>query len=174
MANDYVVARPYAKAVFALALENDTLTECSAMLHNLSLMVQDSKVHKLLLDPSLTWQQKVDVFAATDALCLGFLETLARNKRLLFLPAICALFEELYAQHDNVIKAKIISAIALSESQKNKLENTLQKCYDRKITAKYEIDKELIGGLVIHLKDHVIDVSISNQLALLQEALIRG
>ncbi len=60
---DELIARPYAKAVFELALEGKLLNEWSQLLNLLSAISQDAQVKDLLNDPRFTCEQRSELFA---------------------------------------------------------------------------------------------------------------
>jgi F-type H+-transporting ATPase subunit delta len=95
---------------------------------------------------------------------VNFLELLAKNNRLLVLPFIFDLFDELVKQDKNMASAIIQSAFAMSEEEKNQFETILSKKFNKKINATIEINPELIGGIKVLVDNTVIDASIKGSL----------
>ena len=93
MAELTTLARPYAKAAFAEAVEQNALEQWSDMLSVASQFAADEALAKVLMHPSLTAEQQAT--ALTD-LCgdrlnqsgRNFLMVLGENKRLTLLPEI--------------------------------------------------------------------------------------
>ena len=52
----------------------------------------------------------------------------------------------------------------LSENQKNKLIEKLEKKYNKKIVLSLEVDESIIGGGILKIGNNVIDGSIKHQL----------
>jgi F-type H+-transporting ATPase subunit delta len=65
----------------------------------------------------------------------------------------------------------VISAFELSAAQLADVVQRLEKKTGRKVRAKVQLDKELIGGIKVVLGDKVIDGSARGQLSALETAL---
>jgi F-type H+-transporting ATPase subunit delta len=169
-------SRPYAKAIFSIAVEDNNLQKWSDILRALADVTKDSKIKEFLADPRIDWQGRFQVFAESCAKFLdehgrNFIKTLTLHRRLPCLPDIYELYEELRLKHEQIVKASIISAIKLEAEQKAKLEQALQKRLRVKIISQYQEDNELLGGVIIRIGDRVIDGSVHNKLKRLRKYL---
>jgi len=176
MAELTTVARPYAKAAFQFAEEKGQLAEWSTMLSFTAAVVEDSAVAGILDDPKLTTDQQLEVFTqiCADRLDEGgknFVALLAGNKRLSALSAISELYEKLKAEKEQSVDVKIISAFDVTSDQVTNLGNALKKRLDRQVNIESEVDRSLIGGLIIRAGDIVIDGSVRGKLAKLAETM---
>ncbi len=83
--------------------------------------------------------------------------------------------ENMIDKEENIVRAKITSASALSKKILDELEDSLKKRYKAKII---EIDnhedEQLINGMKIEVNDEVIDLTLSHRLHQLQTHLIRN
>jgi F-type H+-transporting ATPase subunit delta len=70
--------------------------------------------------------------------------------------------------------AEVTSAIALTESQKDRLVKVLEGIYGRAITLQNEIDPSVIGGIAVSVGDDLIDGTISESLEQARRSLTRG
>ena len=70
-----------------------------------------------------------------------------------------------------MVEVEITSAYELTNEQQTKLAQALQKRLNREIKIKTQVDKSLIGGVLIHAGDTVIDGSVRGKLAKLAEAM---
>ena len=77
---------------------------------------------------------------------------------------------ELAAQREQTV-AHVRSAQALTDAQFTKLTDTLTRIYGRPVTVHVEVDRDLLGGLVIRIGDEVIDGSATGRLAAVRKAL---
>lgn len=176
MAELTTLARPYAKAAFEYAREKQSLSAWSQSLQLLSGVVQQERLAGLLDSPTLTAKQKVE---AVNKVCgdeldtkgQSFVEVLATNSRLLLLPAIAEIFESLRAQQEKFSDVNVISAFPLDESTEKALSDKLSKTLNSDVSLNTEIDKSLIGGVVIRAGDTVVDSSVRGRLAKLAEKL---
>lgn len=176
MAELTTLARPYAEAVARLARAGNAWSVWSDMLALLSRVAQDENIIALAAHPDVTQAQLLDVLLAVcekqlTAEGVNFLRLLVENKRLAALPEIARLFEEMKAAEEGVLEARIISAYPLSDAQLAALVARLEERFGHKVTATQEVDPELIGGVVIHVGDEVLDASVRGKLAELAAAL---
>lgn len=176
MAELLTVARPYAKAAFEYARDNEALDSWSQALSFLSSAVADSDVRRLLGSPKLENAQKVSLLAdmtpgeQNEAL-QRFLDVLADQGRLLSLTSIAVQFEHLRAEHEQRVEVNVTSAYELDNQQQTKLANALKKRLNREISITTQVDKSLIGGVILRAGDTVIDGSVRGRLNRLSEAL---
>jgi F-type H+-transporting ATPase subunit delta len=169
MAERTTTARPYAKAIFALARKNNRLTETSDGLTRAAETVLDSRVHALLGSPHVTAAQLAELVAgiagpALDENGRNFLSLLAQNRRLGFLPEIVALFEKMKADVENAVDVEVVSASPLSSDQESRYAAALQKKLGRSVRLHTKVDGTLLGGAVLKAGDLVIDGSIKGRL----------
>ena len=86
-------------------------------------------------------------------------------------PQIAEQFETLKAEQEKMVEVEITSAYELTKAQQTKLAQALQKRLNREIKIQTQVDKSLIGGVLIHAGDTVIDGSVRGKLAKLAEAM---
>lgn len=176
MAEPVTIARPYAEAVFRLAREKDDLARWSDMLALLDAMVSDPQAQACINDPKLSAQQVEALIlgiagAQLDGLGRNFAQVLAQGGRLDLLPQIRALYEEARRGHEGVLEARIISALPVSDKQAAQLVSRLETKYGRKVSARVEVDPQLIGGVKIVVGDKVIDATVRGRLEAMAAAL---
>lgn len=66
----------------------------------------------------------------------------------------------------------ITSAVELSAAQKKSVEKIINHHFDPSAKIKYQVNKDVIGGLVIKVGNKIIDVSIKHRLEKLREAML--
>lgn len=175
MAELSTIARPYTKAAFEAAREQDALEQWSGAIALAAQATKDEQVSQLLGNPAITDEQKaqlvLDISSDTSEQFQNFIKVLAENSRLLVLPEISTLFEDLKAQLQKSIEIDVTSAFELTEEQQTKLAQALGKKLNCDVTISSDVDPSLIGGLLIKAGDLVIDGSVRGKLAKLSEAL---
>jgi F-type H+-transporting ATPase subunit delta len=174
MAEPNTVARPYAEAAFRLADAAGALAKWSEMLRALALVSRDERVRAAVTDPNLPDAKVAGLFISILSLTgegENFVRVLAQNGRLRLLPEIREQFDALRNEREGVIEAEVISAFELTKPQLADLVRLLEKKTGRKVTARVQLDKELIGGVKVVLGDKVIDGSARAQLGALEAAL---
>ena len=169
MAERITTARPYAKAIFALARKGNTLPATSASLVRAAQVVADPRVHALLGSPHVTAAQLAELVSAVTGAGLDeygrdFIALLAQNRRLGFLPEIAALFEQMKSELENAVDVEVIAASPLTGDQESRYAAALQKKLGRSVRLHTKVDGSLIGGAVLKAGDLVIDGSIKGRL----------
>lgn len=174
MSQAFTIARPYARAAFALANERGDLGGWSKALAVAAQLMSDPRVAALVEHPSLASADAAGLVAPPsdlDANFLQFLAVLAENRRLVLLPEIVALYEDLRAEAQRIVRAKVTSATKLDDAALSKLRDSLRARFKQDVELETAIDESLIGGAVIDTGDVVIDGSLRSRLARLETAL---
>lgn len=167
MAERITTARPYAKAIFALARQNNTLDATSTGLQRAATVVADPQVQSLLGNPHVTPAQLaglVNDVAGLDEHGRNFVSLLAQNRRLGFLPEITALFEQMKADVENAVDVEVLAAAQLTPDQESRYAAALQKKLGRQVRLHTKLDSSLLGGAVLKAGDLVIDGSLKGRL----------
>ena len=136
-------------------------------------MAADPQVTGLLGSPRLTHADAVELLAidgASEAM-RNFFALLADNRRLPLLAEIAGLYEELRAEAEKVVKARVTSASVLADGELDGIKAALKKRFGRDVEIETAVDDSLIGGAVIDAGDVVIDGSLKGKLGRLQAAL---
>lgn len=173
MSQALTLARPYARAAFSMAQDENALAKWSDALGFAAQVAADPRAGMLLLNPQLTHAEAVSLLSVDGAgeSFLRFLALLAENRRLAQLPEISGLYEELKAEAERVVKATVTSAAELPAGELDVLKAALKKRFGREVELSTAIDASLIGGAVIDAGDVVIDGSLKGKLSRLQAAL---
>lgn len=169
------VARPYARAAFEFAVDNNKIDAWSEMLFFTAEVVKNPTMVKILTSDK-TAQELAKLFISVcenqlDEHGLNLIKIMAENGRLSVLPRVAQLFAELEDEYKKQMDVTVVSAYALSTKQKEELGNSLEKRLARKVNLNCSIDKTVITGMVITAGDLVIDSSAKGQLARLSNAL---
>jgi len=170
------LARPYAKAAFELARDEQALTEWDDMLKLASEIVLEPSMAALLESPHVSQAEVVKIFsdAAGDEFhgkFRDFLSVLASNRRLSLLPQATELFRELREAEEKRLTVKVVSVVPLDEGQASRLRKALSRRFECEIELNNEIDENIIGGAVVYAGDQVIDGSLRGKLNRLSNTL---
>ncbi|MFE0502602.1 F0F1 ATP synthase subunit delta [Lysobacter soli] len=173
MTQALTLARPYARAAFALSREGGRTVAWSQALAFASRVAADPQAQALLGHPLLNPADAVGLLApdGADEAFTRFLGLLADNRRLVLLPEITGQFEELRAEAERVVKAKVTAANELPSAELDAIKAALKKRFGREVEIETAVDASLIGGAVIDAGDVVIDGSLKGKLERLQSTL---
>lgn len=177
MAADAItIARPYAEAIFARALETGRLAEWGEVLEFLAALVSDAAARDFVTNPAVDQQQKVALVleVAGDRLdeeAQNLVKLLVENGRLVLLPEIARLYQQMRNEHEGALDVQVISAYALDAELEKELSRILREKLGRDVHISSEEDPGLIGGVKIRAGDLVIDGSVAGQLSRLANEL---
>lgn len=169
MAEYTTSARPYARAVYALATETSSVDSWSEALALLAAVVADAGMQELLDQPQLGKEQKAELMlkVLSDKLSQqqqNLVRLLAENGRLRALPEVAHQFEIYRAEAEGKVEAEVISAFALTEKQEKAITKMLKSKLGRDVSITTSTDESLIGGVIIKAGDTIIDGSMKSQL----------
>jgi F-type H+-transporting ATPase subunit delta len=176
MAELITIARPYAEAVFALAVEEQNLSGWSEQLANLASITNDDAMQAMLANPKYTTADVMSVLEGVmgdnlSAEGKNLLAVMSENKRLAALAEVSELFETLKAAEEKKVRATVISARKPTVEQKKKLSAALNAKFDAEVEIEYEVDESLLCGIKIKVGDWAIDGSALSQLNKLGAAI---
>lgn len=168
----------YALALYELGEEAQSLDRLEADLKAVRAMTGESAdLRRLMTSPLLSRSDQEQALTALarkaelSDLAVNFLGTVARNRRLNVLDRIIDAFFTLLAAGRGQITARVTSAQALSDPQRDKLKSVLQGALKRDISLDEAVAPELIGGLVVRIGSRQIDASLKTKLDQIEQAM---
>jgi F-type H+-transporting ATPase subunit delta len=102
------------------------------------------------------------------------LKLLLDKNRIGAIEEITDYYRKLTDEISGVTRANIITARALKEDSRVKLQEVLSGLTSKTVNIDVQEDDSLIGGIIVKLGDLVLDGSVKAQLAGLKESLKRG
>jgi F-type H+-transporting ATPase subunit delta len=181
MSDFETIARPYAKAVFELASEEDSLQGWLDSMTAAAAIADDADMQAMFDMPAMLPSEHVDLFLSVyegiegtkkaSAEFKSFIGLLAENGRLHALPAIALAYATLKQEADGKIEVQVISARSLNKKQKEGIAKSLAKKLGKEVNITSEVDETLIAGAIIRAGDLVIDGSVLGRLDKLTTAL---
>ncbi|MGN6087020.1 F0F1 ATP synthase subunit delta [Trinickia sp.] len=177
MAELATVARPYAEALFSVAVGGD-LAAWSALVQELGQVARLPELMSVASSPKVSRAQVVDLLLAAAQSSLkdspqakNFVQMLVDNHRLSLLPEIAVQFDELKNAREGAADALIVSAFPLQEAQLADVVASLERKFGRKLKPTVQVDASLIGGVRVTVGDEVLDTSVRARLADMRTAL---
>ncbi|MDA3933934.1 MAG: F0F1 ATP synthase subunit delta [Gammaproteobacteria bacterium] len=177
MLENATLARPYAKAIFAIA--GDDQSGYSEQINLLAAIVADPQLTALIGHPRIPHAQLADVIndVAGEAFAKplqDFVKILADNGRLPLLADIAEQFGELRAAAEKVLQVEVLTAMPLSETQHAALQKNLAQRFGSAIELGARVDESLLAGVIVRAGDQVIDASARGRLQRLGQAMQHG
>jgi F-type H+-transporting ATPase subunit delta len=167
MAEKATIARPYARAAFDYAKAQGALADWSAALAAAAQVASDPRVQPLLSNPGVPAAAitgLVGEAAGAAGPVRNFIDLLAENGRLAYLPEIAAQYEVLRREAEQVADVEVVSAMDLDEGQQARIAQALRARLGREIRMHTRTDASLIGGAIVRAGDLVIDGSLKGRL----------
>jgi len=176
MSQAITVARPYAQAAFDVAQKLGQLKAWSEMLHAAAHALEQKEMQAIATSHEINSDKLYGLMVAVCGNKLSaeeqnFIKLLVENRRLIVLPEILEMFETLRAEAEKSVDVVVTSAFDLNEAQKQKIAAALKVRMGREIKLSCEINRELLGGVIIRAGDKVIDGSARTRLSELAVAL---
>ena len=175
MAEFATLARPYAEALFQVAVKGD-LKALGEQVRALGVVTANEQLRQFADSPKATAQQVLGLVQSAVGLPLSppivnFVKTVIDNGRLSVVPEMAAQFQALVNQHAGSSDAVVHSAFPIGDAQLADLVLTLEKRFGRKLNATVKVEPELIGGVRVVVGDEVLDTSVKARLEQMKVAL---
>jgi len=173
-----VLAKRYAKALFAVGKEGNAFAEFTKTLNSMAeLFAGMPEVADALTNPlyPVEAREKVMEHLLTSmqvSQVLGnFFKLLVQKKRANILPDVAAVFQAMVDAENNMCQGTVVSAMELTPELSAKVKATLEKITGKQVVLTAQVDPSIIGGIVAKVGDLVLDGSIKSQLAGLKESI---
>ena len=173
-----LISDRYASALYALAAEKNIVDSVLDDLTFLQKFIQENKDIKLLVkSPIITSSDKLNIFEIilskkkADVFTNNFLKVISSNKRFAKLSSIISQFININSQKRGDVLADVISAEELVVDQKNRIKNQLTSILGKKLSLNFNVDKKIIGGLIIKVGSKMVDSSLATKINKLKIAM---
>ncbi len=175
-----LVSAIYGEALFELAAEEGREEEFLDEVEQLKVLLEENPdFGKLMNHPKILKEEKLkvleDVFAGRISReLLGFLHLIVTKDRYGEIEAILDFFVGKVKEKKKIGIAYVTTAVDLNEAQKKKIEEKLLATTTfSRMEMHYQVDEDLIGGMVIRIGDRVVDSSVKTKLFELQRELLK-
>jgi len=162
------IAKKYATALYEIAKGQGQIEENKATLLGITSSL-GKRAYEAFSNPGITKKDKEAgiqrVFAGKlSKELINFFSLLIEKKRFVYLPEIAKEFTDLYDKNHGLKAAEIQSAFSLSEDQKKKITDALEKKYKSRFRVNFSVEAALLGGMVICVDTEMYDGSLQNRL----------
>jgi F-type H+-transporting ATPase subunit delta len=178
---DASVSRRYARALFALAVEDGSHERVAEELYAVAQALRASNEARTLVEnPGYTQGQRhalIDLLEkqlSLSPLVAQFLRLLVDRHRLVELSAIALAYGEMVDEKVGRVRATVTSARPLSDDELRRLRDAFGALTRHSIVLDSRTDPKIVGGLVAQVGPHVFDGSIKTQLERLRRELKSG
>ena len=173
-----LISERYGSALYDLASEKKCI---DSILNDFEVaekvLKESSELRQVIRSPLVNSDEKLNIllkiFSQSNLhdLTTTFLKVLSDNKRISNLISIILQFKKINSEKRGDITADITSADELSEDEKNNITNQLKNSLGQKLSLNFDVDKDIIGGLIVKVGSKMIDTSIANKINKLKIAM---
>lgn len=178
MAQLATIARPYAKALYALAQEKNQVKPWLEMLSVLATVSVDIKIKSLFESNRFTKNEKLDIFlniveeSSLHHYLKNFLKVLIKNNRLKLMSAVYESYAAMVLAVDKIAPAIVYSPYPLTDDELKELIPLVEDRCQTKLMTQVAIAPELIGGCKVKFGDQVLDMSVKSKLDALYQNMV--
>ncbi len=153
------------------------LTELHAME---SLLAESDPLRRVMENPSIPGEQKRAVLDAVIQRIGGsrpvrnFIAVVIDHRRLPLFSDIVKQVDQELNERMGFAEAQITSARSLTDAEKKVLEAEIATLTGKRVRARYEEDKKLLGGAVVQVGSTIYDGSVNGQLERIRERLVES
>lgn len=164
------ISKDYAVALFAIACEEERVEELWSALERVHTVLLESTELCAVLDaPSLSTAERLSLLDRIfeDTLpthVLSLLKLLAEKRRISLFSDIRKEYRTLLDAHNSLTTAHVISAVPMTEEEKDALCRRLTAISGGTVTLDTRIDPDILGGLIVEMNGQVTDGSLRHRL----------
>lgn len=172
-----LVSARYAKALFDVAIEGNKKNELMEELKHIKDLFKENKSFmEIYKSPVISNSEKKELIKTifenkVSDYMYNFLRVLVDKNRISYIFGIFNEFKKLYNDSENISEAIAITAIKLSDKKLEKLKVNLSKVTNKTIILKNQVDKEVVGGMLIKIGEQEIDGTLKKRLNEIKENL---
>jgi F-type H+-transporting ATPase subunit delta len=172
-----VVANRYAQALFEVGEEANKIDDFNEELKTIADILRDNKdFYEALKSPLIGKNDKnklIDnVFSNMFSIeMINFLHILVDKNRVSIIDNIYIAFKELVNKKNNIIEAVAITAISIKDEILKQLEDKLSTITKKTVILRNEVNKNVLGGVLIRMGNEEIDGTVKARLDKLKDEL---
>jgi len=180
--NNELIASRWAKALVELVGEDEKVSK-EEVLDNLRTISDTFKssdeLSEVINNPSISTDEKQAVLSKLFEgkilpIVFNYIFALNLKKRINIIEQIAVEYEKELNRINNITHIDITSAIELTDEKKNSIKSRIAEKLNRDVIVNWDVNKDIIAGLVFNIDDTVVDNSIRNKLNDLQKVMTKG
>ena len=175
-----IVAKTYGEALFELAMEKQNpeifLEEAKGVLQ---ILEENPEFDKLMKHPKISKMEKEEIVGTVfegriSKEMTGFLKLIVNKERYNEVQNIIRYFAQRLQEERGIGTAYVTTAVEISQEQKEAVKAKLLSTTSYKVMEMhYHVDESIIGGMIIRIKDRVLDSSVRTKLEEMKKQLLR-
>jgi F-type H+-transporting ATPase subunit delta len=177
---DTTIARSYAETFLALAGKAGNLRGWGAMLTDVARAMETDATLKLFLEsPRVPGETKIEVLGKAlqdrmPRLLVRFLQALVKNRRQMLIPEIAVEYANLVDATEGRMHARVTVAMEQTEADTTAIAKQLSRLFAKEVIPHITVDPAIMGGIIVHVGDTVLDGSVRKRVATLKHRMLAG
>lgn len=166
-----ILGRRYARALFALAVEQKQLKQVEGELAGIVELVAGSRALEDVFTSPVYKKSHVEAVVSAllkkakfSELMANMCNLLAQNRRLALLPDIYHAFVTMAAEERGEVNAELVTASAATKAQEKSVADALKEVTGKKVKLQKIVDESIIGGLIVKVGSTMLDDSVNGRL----------
>jgi len=177
---DSTIARNYAETLLVLATRAEDLRGWGKTITDVASAMRENPTLKLFLEsPRVSAAQKNEVLGKAfgdrmPRLMLRFLQSLVQHRRQMLIPEIAEEYLNLVDAAEGRLHARVTLARETDESGRTAIAGQLSRMFGKEVVPHVTVDPSIMGGVIVHVGDTVLDGSVRKRLASLRRRMLTG
>lgn len=170
--NCELVSKRWAHALMELALEDSNISK-EDILYELRTIAEtidsSEELKNVINNPSVSTEEKQIVLcklfqSSIMPMVYNFMFVLNLRKRVGIISSIADEFQKELEEIKNIMRVNVTSAIDIADERKEDIKNKIAEKLSKDVIVDWNVDNDIIGGLVLNINEIVIDNSIKHKL----------
>ena len=173
-----LISNRYASALYEISSDNKIVDNILEDLNLIQSVLNSSKeLQSLVKSPLIASNDKLQVLLKIisnkniNPLSIKFLNIISQNKRFAKLSSIIIQFIDINTKKRGEVIADVTSADNLTEDQRQNINTQLKNIIGDKLSLNFNVDKNIMGGLIVKVGSKMIDTSLANKINKLKIAM---
>jgi F-type H+-transporting ATPase subunit delta len=168
-------SKRYARAAFEIARDRDELDTWERDIRSLAAALASDQAQAFVSTARVPRQDKESFMqraaGQVSPLAWNLVRLLNQKGRLALLPQIGEVFQELVDEHRGVAHAQVLTAVPLSDEERQAMTRRLSELTGKQVTLHAHEAPEILGGLIARIGDELLDGSTKTKLEALKRQL---
>ena len=182
MQNCELVSKRWAQALMELAQEDSNISKEDILddLKEIAEIIESSEeLSNVINNPSVSVEEKQIVLCklfqnSIMPIVYNFLFALNLRKRVDIIPQIAIEFQKELERIKNITHVRVTSAIDLADERRNDIKNKIAEKLSKDVIIDWNVDNDIIAGLIFNIDETIIDNSIRHKLEDLSKTIVKG
>lgn len=163
------IAEVYARSLFEVAQEHDSLDEIHEQLGEFADAVSENRdLQVFFFSPYFSAQEKKESLASlvegADDNLYRFLELLAERHRMPVVFRVRRTFDDMWAEERKRLEVAVTSAVELDSETVETIGKQIEEQTGRDVQLSSHVDPEIVGGIVLRVGNMILDASVRARL----------